>query len=106
MKEVLRDTVFKYFAQPPLTRDDVPELPNPEGLTELDVPDIYATIAGVAGGIALAIVVYGGIKYILSRGNPQETAKAQKTVLYGIAGLLVAVFAVVIISFVVERIWG
>src|SRR5688500_7953522 len=60
------------------------------------------TIAfGIAGGIALVIVAYGGLKYVLSQGNPQETSKAKSTIIDGLIGLAIIVTAGSIVAFVV-----
>jgi uncharacterized membrane protein YidH (DUF202 family) len=68
----------------------------------------FNRVRGVAlvmfGGIALIMMAYAGFKYINSQGNPQETQKAQNTIVYTIIGLIVAVFVTTLISFVVNRI--
>jgi len=56
---------------------------------------------GVAGGIALVVVAYGGLKFVLSQGNPQEITKAKNTIIDGLIGLTVIVGAGGIIGFVV-----
>ena len=60
------------------------------------------TIAfGVAGGVALIVVAYGGLKFVLSQGNPQEITKAKNTIIDGLIGLVVIVAAGGIVAFVV-----
>jgi hypothetical protein len=59
---------------------------------------------GLAGGIALVIVTIGGFKYVLSQGNPQETAKAKNTILYALIGLVVCLAAFSIVQFVIINI--
>ncbi len=58
---------------------------------------------GIAGGIALALVAYGGLKYVLSQGNPQETAKAKNTIIDALIGLAVIIFAFTIVNFAVSN---
>jgi uncharacterized membrane protein YidH (DUF202 family) len=58
---------------------------------------------GVAGGIALLIVTIAGFKYVLSQGNPQETAKAKDAIMYALIGLVVIIIAFTIVTFVVDR---
>jgi len=60
-------------------------------------------VFGVAGAIALLMITVGGFKYVLSRGNPQETAKAKDTILYALLGLVLVMLAFAIVSFVVTR---
>ncbi len=58
---------------------------------------------GLAGGIALIIITIAGFKYVLSQGNPQETAKAKNTIIYALIGLVVCIFAFSIVSFVITN---
>jgi hypothetical protein len=56
---------------------------------------------GIAGGIALVVVAYGGLKFVLSQGNPQEVTKAKNTVIDGLIGLAIIVLAGSLVGFVV-----
>lgn len=81
---------------------------------ELGVPDNplgrsnitsgLSLIFGLAGGIALIIVTIAGFKYVMSQGNPQETAKAKSTILYALIGLAVCAAAFSIVQFVIVRV--
>lgn len=57
-----------------------------------------------AGIIAVIMIVYGGIQYITSTGNPQGITKAKTTILYSVIGLLVVLFASAIVNVVVNGI--
>lgn len=48
---------------------------------------------GILGAIAAVVVTLTGIQYILSQGNPQETAKAQSALIYAAVGLAVCILA-------------
>jgi uncharacterized membrane protein len=52
------------------------------------------------GALAVIMVIFGGFKYVTSRGEPQATAQAKDTILYAMIGLAVAVFASVILNFI------
>lgn len=54
----------------------------------------------VAGVVAVGFVIYGGIRYSMSQGMPDRLQAAQKTILNGIIGLVIAVFAVAIVNLV------
>jgi hypothetical protein len=56
---------------------------------------------GIAGGIALVVMAYGGLKFVLSQGNPQEVTKAKNTIIDGLIGLMVILAAGGIVGFVV-----
>lgn len=65
--------------------------------------DILRVVFGIAGGIALIMVVIGGLKYINSLGNAQNVAKAKDTILYALIGLVVCVMAYSIVGFVIKK---
>lgn len=74
----------------------------PQGsLGENNITNALRLVFGVAGGAALIIVTIAGFKYVLSQGNPQETAKAKNTILYALIGLAICLTAFGIIGFVV-----
>lgn len=80
---------------------DPSQLGIPQGqLNNTNVDNILKLVFGVAGAVALLIVTIAGFKYVLSQGNPQETAKAKNTILYAIIGLVICVSAFAIVSFV------
>lgn len=80
---------------------DPSQLGIPQGqLNNTNVDNILKLVFGVAGGVALLIVTIAGFKYVLSQGNPQETAKAKNTIVYAIIGLTICVTAFAIVSFI------
>ena len=66
-------------------------------LVALAVIDGLLTIAGM---VAVGFVIYGGVRYITSQGSPDETAKAQQTIINALIGLVVAVIAIAVVSFI------
>ncbi len=56
---------------------------------------------GLIGSIALLVIVIAGFRYIVSRGEPQEIARAKNTIIYAIVGLVIAILAFSIVNFVV-----
>lgn len=68
------------------------------------VDAILAIVFTILGAIALLFFVIGGFRYITSQGDPQEIAKAKNTLIYSLVGLLVAISAVAIVTFVLGRI--
>jgi amino acid transporter len=53
----------------------------------------------VAGLVAVAFVVYGGIQYVTSQGSPDQTQKAQRTIQNALIGLVISVLAIATVSF-------
>jgi len=53
----------------------------------------------VAGLVAVFFVIFGGIQYATSQGNPDATAKAQSTIINALVGLALAMIAVGFVAF-------
>lgn len=51
----------------------------------------------IVGAIAVGFVVWGGVQIILSSGEPEKLAKAKKTLLYSVIGIIIVVFAYYIV---------
>lgn len=58
----------------------------------------------VIGVLSFIYLIIGGLRYVLSRGDPQAAAKAKSTIIYALVGLVIAVIAQSIVAFVVSRI--
>lgn len=54
----------------------------------------------VAGIVAVFFVIIGGFKFITAQGEPEAAAGARKTLTFALIGLVVALMAVVIVSFI------
>lgn len=94
--------LYSLLAQIEVTPNEV-GLPN----NALGQPNLQAALQlvfGLAGAIAFIVVILGGLKYVLSQGNPTETAKAKDTVMYALIGLIICVFAFSIVSFVIANV--
>ena len=63
---------------------------------------IYA--GAVAAVISVIVIVIAGIQFIISSGEPGKVAKARNTILYAVVGLVVALSATAIASFVARGI--
>ena len=60
-------------------------------------------VFGLAGAIAVLMVVIGGFQYVLSNGDPQRAAKARNTIIYALVGLAISLSAFLIVSFVIGK---
>jgi hypothetical protein len=54
----------------------------------------------IAGLIAVAYVIYGGIQYVVSQGEPDKTKGARNTITNALIGLVLAGVAVAIVNFI------
>lgn len=92
---------FYFLAQ--LTNSDIPSLP--KGDVDSDNVKMALRIAfGVAGAIALLVITIAGLRYVLSQGDPQSTAKAKNAIIYALIGLVVIISAAVIVAFLVGNV--
>jgi len=62
--------------------------------------NLIALIAGIA---AIVLIVIGGIKYTISRGNAEDIQGAKRTITYAVIGLVIIVIAKLIISYVISN---
>lgn len=58
------------------------------------------------GAIAVIMIVIGGIRYTTSNGDSNGIQSAKNTILYAVAGLVVAILAYAIVNFVVSNLLG
>jgi uncharacterized membrane protein YidH (DUF202 family) len=80
---------------------DLKPLPKP-GAGAAELNRILTVVFVVAGSVALLVLVIGGYRYILSRGDPGATATAKNTIIYGVIGLIVVIVASSIVAFVLN----
>jgi hypothetical protein len=60
----------------------------------------------VAGVVSIFFIIYGGFKYMSSQGSPDGTASARRTIINSLVGLLIAIFASVVVSFAMDLLAG
>lgn len=69
-----------------------------------DVWTIVANIAvmatRLAAVIAVGFIIYGGIRYIMSQGNPDSLESAKKTITNSVIGLVITLMAGAVVGFV------
>ena len=62
--------------------------------------EILLRVAAIA---AVVFVIWGGVTYITSQGEPDKTAQARKTIINALAGLTIAVAAAALVTFIAGR---
>jgi hypothetical protein len=81
---------------------------NPDGIKSLDViPTILGNLIEiflVLGGIfAVLVIIWAGINYIVSQGDPGRTKDAKNTILYAVVGLILSAGSYMLVEFVLGR---
>ena len=72
------------------------KFPDDVGKVALAVVEIMLRIAAM---VAVGFVIYGGFRFILSQGEPEQANAARSTIINALVGLAIAVSATVIVSF-------
>jgi len=73
---------------------------NTKGGYKAVVKNITDIILFAVGAAAVIVIIISAIRYVVSTGDPGRIASAKKTLIGAIAGLLVAIFAYAIVSWV------
>ncbi len=60
----------------------------------------------VVGVLSVIMLIWGGLRYVLSGGNEKSVTAAKNTILYAIIGLIVALLSYAIINFVLTSVSG
>lgn len=70
------------------------------------IKSLMGVILGLAGGIALLLIIYSGYKLMTSQGNPETIQGARETLTSAIVGLLFIIFSMVILQIIGAGILG
>jgi hypothetical protein len=68
------------------------------------VKKVISILSIVVGVTAVIFVIVGGFKFITSSGDASKAASARNTIIYAIVGLIVAILAQVIVSYVLVNV--
>jgi len=76
------------------------ELVGPDGI----FTQITNTILYAVGIISILMLIYGGLRYVISGGDSKKVTDAKNTILYAIIGLIVAILSFAIVNFIINAI--
>lgn len=79
-----------------------PKLTKLEDLWLIAFPLLESAIKA-AGYVAIGFVIWGGIRFIKSQGNPGEITAARDTIRDALIGLVICISAVAIVQFMASR---
>lgn len=65
---------------------------------------ILRIVFGIIGAVAVIVLLLASLKYITSRGEPGEVAKAKNAIIYAAIGLAITALAFSIVAFVVDKV--
>ena len=72
-------------------------------VTSGSVQIILQIVFGLAGAVALVVVVLSGLRFVLAAGDPQKTAQARNTIIYALIGLAICILSFTIVTFVIKK---
>jgi hypothetical protein len=58
----------------------------------------------VAGLVAIGFVIWGGVLYMTSQGNPEQTQKGQHTIQNALLGLVFCIMSIAVASFIGSKV--
>lgn len=73
-------------------KETIDKLPNHD-LGTGNLNNVLYWIYAMAGIVAVAVIVYGGVKYVMSQGDPGKTKQAGQIIAYALIGLVVVLLA-------------
>ena len=62
------------------------------------------TILYIVGLVSVVMLIFGGLRYVVSGGDSKKVTDAKNTVLYAIIGLIIAILSYAIVNFVLNAI--
>ena len=65
---------------------------------------IVNIILYVVGIVSVIMLIYGGLRYVLSGGDSKKVTDAKNTILYAIIGLIISILSFAIVNFVLNNI--
>ncbi|MEK7500481.1 MAG: pilin [Patescibacteria group bacterium] len=71
--------------------------------TIVTIGNVFLTLVGVVAAIYL---VLGGVRYIMSEGETDQTEKAKKTIIYALIGIIVIGISAALVNFVISDVIG
>lgn len=80
------------------------------GCVPTDAPGLAAflvkLIVGIAGGVALLLLIIGGAQFIASSGDPDSLDEAKEKITAAVSGILLIIFSLVVLKVIGVDILG
>lgn len=95
-------TWHKYLETSAPPSCEIEDFQVPEDIWKIGLA-VVEMVLRIAGIVATVFVIYAGFKYVMSRGNPQEAAKARQTIIDAVIGVAISSVATVLVAFLGSR---
>ena len=67
------------------------------------IASVINVLSLVGGALAVIMLIVGGLRYVISAGNPETTKAAKNTIIYALVGLVIIALAQLIVQFVLNK---
>lgn len=57
----------------------------------------------LVGALAVIMIIWGGLQFVFSTGDPGRQKKARETVIYAVVGVIVAIISFALVNFVIDK---
>lgn len=74
-----------------------------QDLNNATLQNVFNIVLALAGAVAVAFIVFGGIKYTLSQGDQNDIKQAKDTILYAIVGIVIVMISFMLVNFVIGK---
>jgi hypothetical protein len=92
-------TWYQYLPGTRTSSSCTPQLSSLSGIW-LIVAAVIEILLRLAAILAVGVIIYAGIEYMTSQGNPERTNRAQGTIIGAAVGLAIAILSAVIVTFI------
>jgi hypothetical protein len=65
---------------------------------------IADTLIFIIGAVSVIMIIIGGLRYVISNGDSKAVESAKNTILYAVIGIIAAISAYAIVTFVTKNI--
>jgi|SRR6185369_5786669 len=65
--------------------------------------NVVQLLLSMIGGLSVIFILYGGFRYVISRGDPAHIKESKEIIIYAIMGIIVAVMGFAVVGFVASR---
>ena len=66
------------------------------------IGNIIKTMFFIVGVLAVIVIIFAGVTFVMSAGYSQTIQKAKTTIIYAVIGLIVSILSYAIVNFVVS----
>ena len=67
---------------------------------------ITNTVLYAVGIISVVMLIFGGLRYVISGGDSKKVTDAKNTIMYALIGLIISILAFAIVNFVINAVGG